>query len=239
MWLVGGKKNRTVAKYDPLGKRTTTVCELDRSRHSFGACLLCADGDRILVAGGCTEDSWSTDSTFLLDTATGAVEEAGKMLRRRRAFALVECRGAAYAIGGLAGLRDMRSVEMFDGSGGWKKAPFELNVGRRHHCAVAHDHLIYVFGGEAGSDRHRVFDSVERIDTRTNRVETISAKLSAPRSACSASKVGSRVFLLGGVTRRYDATDKLEWFDLEEEKMGGWAGESMPTENVCFTACVL
>ena len=253
IFLISCKDNATIERYDVESGRVSKTYHLETYRYSFGACLY--DGDKIMVAGGQPEGLWSSDTTFLFDTVKGTVEEAARMTCDRKAFAVVNCRGAVYAIGGSSasvstiehGIKynsgSLKSIERYDPkSGGWVLAPFELVVGRRHHCAVAHDRFIYVFGGETGNVRHFFFDTVERIDTRTDRVEVLSCKMRRPRSRVRAVKVSERrVCLLGGVIGEMVVSDAVEWFDLDKEEMSSGGEDVVLTGEMCtsFTACVL
>ena len=236
IYLVGGDKNKTIDRYDPVNKTVSTVASMESPIFSFGMCLY--KGNQIIVAGGCTDQNDVSNSTFLFDTTTNSFKEVGKMTSGRRAFVLVNCCNTVYAIGGFSTEYDyLRSIEEFDPiTESWKKVKAKMKVARSSHQAVAHKHFIYVFGGKKkvfGSAR--VLDSIEKINTKTNYVELLTVKLEWPRMQFAAASKSSQVFLFGGHFSYY-LTKTFEVFDLEQENI--LEGKDVPTENNDFTACV-
>ena len=233
IYLVGGQNNNTIEKYEVSSNSLKKVATIET--FSFGACLF--NDESLLIAGGCDNDNKVTKNCFLFNTSSKQLTHLSCMNNERESHVLVKVGDVIYSIGGWNEKDNyLKSIEEFHPSTvEWQTSSFELQIARNRHQAVAHKHLIYVFGGECNGGE--TISKIEKINTIAKRVETIPAFLRVSRRNFAIAKVKEKVYILGGYNVLNHSTDSVEIFDLNTEQIT--QGVKMPFISFGFTSCVL
>ena len=234
IFIVGGCWNNTIEEYNISAKSFKKVATMETSRTDFGICVV--NENEVLVSGGCSSGyTNATNNCFLFNTASKTFKDIADMNTKRLGHVLVNLEGIMYSIGG----RDkdyelLNTIETFDPvTEQWKISDVELNIARSGHQAVAHKHLIYIFGGWYGPG---YTDKIEKYNLLTGQIELLDIKLCVARSCFAVRKVDSDVYILGGVTSN-GRTASCEIFNLETEEIREI--ENLPFSDWGFTACVV
>jgi hypothetical protein len=179
-------------------------------------------GSSIYVAGGMQQTGEYLRSVERYDTLTRRWVEVAPMRVARTRFAMVNCNGHLFAIGGLSGKSDRAevfnadTVEEYDPkTNKWSEAG-RLQVGRHGFAACVAENRLYILGGYVGSSS-TLSSTCECFDPK-QRVSRLIPSLPSARGFHAAVALGGVVVCFGGRPPgehpcRYDPTGK-RWIDL-------------------------
>ena len=192
----------------------------------------------VVVLGGYRQAPGATDSVLVLNLTDPDKQwrEGPPMNKKRCGHAAVVCNGGVYVMGG--GHRDSiwDCIERMDVSelllsflttttthdSHWTTLTIRLSTPRFGCCAVAvHNRYIVVMGGYYNN---RSLSSVDIIDTN-NHIVIEGPSMTVPRSSCSSTVIGNRIFVVGGRNDNGNL-DSMEYLkfaksrDTEERKTG-------------------
>ena len=242
VFLVGGRGNNAVEKYNTVTKKFTKVNVVKKSafpaaesRISFGMCVYRTDS--LLIASGCPNNkSEITKSCFLLDTKAQTAREVGSLNEGRGGHALVNFEEEVFCIGGssinyMGVATYFSSIEKFNPvTEEWMTSHLKLIEGRRDHQAVTYKQFIYVLGGRTEKG---YTDTIERINVSEGKVEMLDVKLRRGRSVFAVAVVKSDLYIFGSQGGG-GSTEVLNLETLEIKE-----GVEPPESSYRFTACSL
>ena len=242
-YIIGGQTERSISVYDPDEDTFTDVFTMETKRVHFGCCKY--SEDEILIVGEGNEINSASDSCIVYNTQTSIIISIANLNEGRKLFALVECGGKFYAIGGAnqrKGFTIMKSIEVYDKRvGQWKMNEINLSQQRFCHDAVSHNGYVYVFGGQNHSvDLHNY---VEKYDMKNGTSVTLKARMNFKRGGhFGICKIGTKVYLFGGAFKRTRRTgdtytNKVEVFSLVNENFQ--VLQDLPKADGFLSACIL
>ena len=234
IFIVGGRHNKTIDKFDNSTKSFKTVATMNEARDLFGSCRY--DRSSLLVAGGRDEKHQETNNCFLYNTSTKNFKEFASLNVKKWGHVLVNFNGTVYSIGGRnEKYKVLNSIETYDeGNKQWKMCDFKLNIARGGPQAVVHKNHIYVVSGQCGSGKHT--NTVERIDVSNGKVDLLEGKLRIARRGFASCKFKSNLYIFGGHTDK-GRTNSVEILNLDTMKVQ--EGVNVPVSDGDSTACAV
>ena len=228
LFVVGGCFNQSLQenvhpfgfKYDPFEDSWTSISPMRRERCRFPLCVV---GQTIYALGGATESESSMTEALCeqydpkadIWSPTPPIPDGA----RSQHSACVN-RNLIYVSGGLDHDTVLNSFYVFDSSNQVWERKRNMTVPRADHSLFVYSDRIYACGGwcENMQTGDRILhDSIEVYDPQHNEWSIVT-QISNPKYHSSATLVGSKLFMIGGLTPEniYKRTSgPIECFDLE------------------------
>ena len=220
IYIVGGKNNKNIDKYNPSTGVFEKVALMAEYRYLFEICSV--DSKSFIFTGGIDGKDHSVATSYIFNTNSKTLKKVGNLNTERYGFALVKSEdGDIYAIGGGDGQNNcLNTIEQFDKkTQSWKNVNTKLKIARRKFEAVAYKNYIYIISGMIQNCTKT--NSIEKFDTITGEIKVIKTKLNLGRRSFAVAKLKNLVYIFGGLTDlSIENTVEVFNLDLEEIKEG-------------------
>jgi N-acetylneuraminic acid mutarotase len=167
-------------------------------------------GSRIVVfGGGGPSENGTADVQAVL--ATGATTVVGRLPQRRSDHVAAIVGSTIYVLGGFDGTNIVPDVlSTTDGTSFTKVGALPVPV--RYPAVAVVGKYVYLFGGVSNSQAGVDTAAVQRLDSATGAIETVS-RLPTSLSHASAVVLGGSVYLLGGYVDNTKLSNQILRFD--------------------------
>jgi len=206
LYIVGGCFNQGLQEnihpfgfcYNPRLDKWSTIAAMTRERCRFS---LTECGGRLFAVGGCSETGEMDDdvSVEVYCTETDRWQVSARLPGGSRSqHAAVKRRERILISGGLDQDNILDTLmEYRPEEDSWRLVS-KMPQPRADHCMVVHDDMVFLVGGWRDSEEGRVLiQEVDRYDILAD-TWTVETRLPCPRFHAGVTKVGSRIFVIGG-----------------------------------------
>ncbi|HPH99727.1 MAG TPA: kelch repeat-containing protein, partial [Chitinophagaceae bacterium] len=223
-----GKLERTSNKIEIFDTKTKTISVLsDTLKERLDALSSVAIGNSIYIFGGRITRSGNTGYTIskkieVLDTKTNKVSMLSQTLTKERHFMSAAIIGDnIYLFGGVhdeLGINGIENdIEIFNTN--TKAASILSDSLSQNKCATSAavvEDKIFVFGGEFFKPRPYTeyqYNTIEMLDTKTQKVDTLPLKLKNVKTGTCAVTVGNKIYVFGGYDDKPGVFKTIEIFE--------------------------
>lgn len=203
------------------------LSHMSKARSGFAA-LAIENGTALLAIGGYNRNG-CLKSVERFDLVGNLWEEASEMHSYRGRFAVVQCKGVVYAIGGSNGKKELSSLECWKpGTDAWTKTNSPMPTSPRSCLAAAVlDDLIYAAGGTYYSCPLRVVEVFDPITLKWRQV----APMNTARSSLALAACGGKLYAIGGATHGWHCLAMVECYDPRDNTWRAVASMKVPRRS--------
>lgn len=230
----GGTILNIVERFDPLSGSwdASSVAAFEQPRLDAAAAVL---NNRIFLTGGLTAEGEVKDKVEIYDPMSNSWEEGKEMLRDRRGHIAVIINNTVCVMGGIRDNGEHISEIEYWQEEGWKMAEDDLIAVRVNPFAVAHNDIIYMFGGIFNFPSNAGYQGTHRPDWHFDWTNT--PNLQSARGNGATALLDKEIFILGGINSSASATNAVEIFHIDSGRLA--EGPSLPTARIGMSAAVL
>lgn len=226
LYLMGGRGNRPVEVYDPVGNSWRVIGDAPLELHHFQPVVL---GNKIYAIAAftcCYPNEPSIADIYVFDTVTEQWSIEGTMpaSRLRGAAAAVVWEGDIYVLGGNTAGHNGGAVAWLDRydpeEGAWQTLPDAPNA-RDHFAAVVVSGQLVAAGGRATEQPNPFANTIAATDIYDFSTGTwrSGADIPNPRAGTVATGAGSELLIAGGESSgRVEAYATTEAFDINSNQ---------------------
>lgn len=229
LYVVGGRGQKPVDRYDPVNNRWDTLQRPPLEMHHFQALNY---KNEMYIAGAFTgpyPHEKPIENIYIFNPKSGwRLGEPIPENRRRGAAGLVSYKDKLYLVCGIVDGHYDGNVSWFDEfdpkTKTWKQLP-DAPRPRDHFQAVVVDNKLYVMGGRTSSAKtEQVFQlvvpEVDVYDFKTGTWSTLPPELNLPtlRAGCTAVVLDKSIVVMGGESPQVRAHSQCESFDTKLQR---------------------